>query len=55
VAGSYLEQPEHRNVDQVALKLLEGAAQISRAQQARTCGVPVPASAFRYVPRPLSV
>ena len=55
VAGSYLEPPEHRNVDQVALNLLEGAAQISRAQQARTCGVPVPASAFRYVPRPLSV
>ena len=55
VAGSYLEQCEHRNVDQVALNLLEGAAQISRAQQARTCGVPVPASAFRYVPQPLSL
>ncbi len=53
--GSYLEQPKHRNVDQVALNLLEGAAQISRAQQARTCGVPVPASAFRYVARPLSL
>ncbi|WP_231982375.1 PfaD family polyunsaturated fatty acid/polyketide biosynthesis protein [Mycobacterium sp. E787] len=55
VAGSYLEPCEHRNVDQVALNLLEGAAQISRAQQARTCGVPVPASAFHYVPHPLSV
>jgi trans-AT polyketide synthase/acyltransferase/oxidoreductase domain-containing protein len=55
VAGSYLEPPEHRNVDQVALNLLEGAAQISRAQQARICGVPVPASAFNYIPRPLSV
>jgi trans-AT polyketide synthase/acyltransferase/oxidoreductase domain-containing protein len=55
VAGSYLEQPERRNVDQVALNLLEGAAHISRAQQARVCGVPVPASAFRYIPRPLSL
>lgn len=53
VAGSYLEQCEHRNVDQVALNLLEGAAQISRAQQARACGVPVPASAFHYTPRRL--
>jgi PfaD family protein len=53
VAGSYLEQCEHRNVDQVALNLLEGAAQISRAQQARVCGVPVPASAFHYIPRQL--
>lgn len=55
VAGSYLEQSEHRNVDQVALNLLEGAAQINRAQQARACGVPVPASAFRYVARRLSL
>jgi PfaD family protein len=55
VAGSFLEPCENRNVDQVALNLLEGAAWISRAQQARTCGVPVPASAFRYIPRPLSL
>ena len=55
VAGSYLEPCEHRNVDQVALNLLEGAAHISRAHQARVCGVPVPAAAFHYVPRPLSV
>lgn len=53
VAGSYLEHCEHRNVDQVALNLLEGAAQITRAQQARACGVPVPASAFHYSPRRL--
>jgi trans-AT polyketide synthase, acyltransferase and oxidoreductase domains len=53
VAGSYLERCEHRNVDQVALNLLEGAAQISRAQQARACGVSVPASAFHYIPRRL--
>ncbi|HEU4362516.1 MAG TPA: PfaD family polyunsaturated fatty acid/polyketide biosynthesis protein [Mycobacterium sp.] len=55
VAGSYLEQCEHRNVDQVALNLLEGATLITRAQQARACGVPVPATAFRYIPRPLAL
>lgn len=55
VAGSYLEQCEHREVVQVALNLLEGATQISRAHEARKCGVPVPATAFRYVPQPLSV
>lgn len=55
VAGSYLEPLEQRNADQVALNLLEGAAHITRAQQARACGVPVPASAFRYIPRPLSL
>ncbi|WP_197518201.1 PfaD family polyunsaturated fatty acid/polyketide biosynthesis protein [Mycobacterium intermedium] len=55
VAGSYLEQCEHREAVQVALNLLEGAARISRAQQARNCGVPVPTTAFRYIPRPLSL
>jgi hypothetical protein len=55
VAGSYLEPCENREAVQVALNLLEGATQISRAHQARKCGVPVPASAFRYLPRPLSI
>jgi len=55
VAGSYLEQCERRTVVQVALNLLEGATQISRAHQARACGVPVPAAAFSYIPRPLSL
>jgi trans-AT polyketide synthase, acyltransferase and oxidoreductase domains len=55
VAGSYLEPLDQRCADQVALNLLEGAAHITRAQQARACGVPVPASAFRYIPRPLSL
>ncbi|WP_216823765.1 PfaD family polyunsaturated fatty acid/polyketide biosynthesis protein [Mycobacterium rhizamassiliense] len=55
VAGSYLQQCENRNVVQVALNLLEGATQISRAQQARKCGIPVPATAFGYIPRPLSL
>jgi len=55
VAGSHLEQCEQRTVVQVALNLLEGATHISRAQEARKCGVPVPATAFRYIPRPLSL
>ena len=55
VRNSFLEAPERREVVQVALNLLEGAAQITRAQQARTCGVPVPTNAFRYKPRPLAV
>ena len=55
VRNSFLEAPERREVVQVALNLLEGAAQITRAQQARTCGVPVPTNAFHYKPRPLAV
>ena len=34
--------------------LLEGAAVVTRAQQLRTYGAPVPASAFQFRPRPLS-
>jgi hypothetical protein len=55
VAGTFLERPEERGVVQVALNLLEGAARISRAHAARSCGVHVPVGAFRYVPQPLSV
>lgn len=54
VAGSFLEPPEHRTVVQVARNLLEGAAVVTRAQQLRSYGVPVPAAAFDYRPRPLS-
>lgn len=55
VRDSFLEPPEQREVVQVALNLLEGAAQVTRAQQARTCGVPIPPRAFRFTPRRLSV
>jgi trans-AT polyketide synthase/acyltransferase/oxidoreductase domain-containing protein len=55
VRGSFLEPPEQRDVVQVALNMLEGAAQITRAQQARACGVPVPATAFHFEPRRLAV
>ena len=53
VRGSFLEAPQNRNVAQIALNLLEGAAVITRAHQLRTMGVPVPAAAFDFRPRPL--
>jgi trans-AT polyketide synthase, acyltransferase and oxidoreductase domains len=53
-AGTFLAEPAHRTVVQVALNLLEGAAVITRAHQLRTYGVPVPADAFTFVPRKLT-
>ena len=52
--GSFLEAPEARTVAQVARNLLEGAAVLTRAQQLRSFGVPVPAAAFDFRPRPLA-
>lgn len=54
VKGSFLEPPEARTAPQIAKNLLEGAAVITRAQQLRTYGVPVPTEAFHFVPRPLA-
>ena len=54
VKGSYLEKVENRTVSDIALNLLEGAAVITRAQQVRSYGVPVPGKAFNFIPRPLS-
>jgi PfaD family protein len=51
--GSFLEDPAQRTVVQVALNLLEGAAVVTRAQQLRSYGAPVPAQAFDYRPRTL--
>ncbi len=51
--GSFLADPAQRGVVQIALNLLEGAAAITRAQQLRSQGLPVPAGAFRFAPRPL--
>ncbi len=53
-AGSFLAGPGNRPVVQIARNLMEGAAVITRAHQLRTHGVPVPASALGFVPRPLS-
>lgn len=52
-AGSFLAEARERSVTQIALNLLEGAAVVTRAHQARTYGVPVPAEAFTFVPRRL--
>lgn len=52
--GTFLADPEQRTVVQVARNLMEGAAVVTRAQQLRSCGVPVPASAFDFRPRPLA-
>ena len=52
--GSFLEDPARRNVVQVARNLMEGAAVVTRAQQLRSAGLPVPPSAFDFRPRPLS-
>jgi PfaD family protein len=52
--GSFLAEPTERTVTQIALNLLEGAAVVTRAHQARTCGVPVPSAAFAFVPRRLA-
>ena len=52
--GSFLAEPGNRTVVQIALNLLEGAAVISRAGQLRTLGLPIPASAFQFRPRPLA-
>ncbi len=52
--GSYLEKVENRTVADIALNLIEGAAVVTRAQQFRSYGVPVPGYAFDFKPRPLS-
>ncbi len=54
VAGSFLAPPEGREVVQIARNLLEGAAVVTRSQQLRTYGVPVPAAAFQFRPRRLA-
>lgn len=51
--GTFLANPDARSAVQVALNLLEGAAVVTRAQQFRSFGVPMPASGFDYRPRPL--
>ena len=52
--GSFLAPAEQRTVVQVARNLMEGAAVISRAHQLRSLGLPVPAAAFDFRPRPLA-
>jgi trans-AT polyketide synthase, acyltransferase and oxidoreductase domains len=54
VRGSFLADLPNRSVVQIALNLLEGAAVITRAQQLRSFGLPVPDAAFSYAPRRLA-
>lgn len=51
--GTFLQDAGNRTVVQVARNLMEGAAVITRAQQLRTFGAPVPPNAFEFKPRPL--
>lgn len=51
VTGTFLEPIENRTVRQIALNLMEGAAQLTRAGQMRACGVAVPPTAFSYSPQ----
>ena len=53
--NSFLAAPENRSLEQVALNLLQGAAQVTRAGQLRHLGVPMESGAFRYRPRPLTL
>ncbi|PSJ29696.1 2-nitropropane dioxygenase [Streptosporangium nondiastaticum] len=53
-AHSFLADPDRRDVAQIALNFLEGAALITRAHQLRSHGVPVPAAAFAPRPRRLA-
>ena len=54
-AGSFLERPENRRVQQIALNLLEGAACVIRGLQLRTYGLNVPGHALAYRPHPLEL
>jgi trans-AT polyketide synthase/acyltransferase/oxidoreductase domain-containing protein len=54
VRGSFLADLSNRTVVQIALNLLEGAAVITRAQQFRSIGLPVPDAAFEYAPQRLT-
>ncbi len=54
VRGSFLEDPVRRTVAQIGRNLLEGAIAVTRAQQLRGCGLPIPPDAFDIAPRPLA-
>ncbi len=52
-AGTFLAEQDNRGVVQIARNLLEGSAAITRAQQLRAYGAPVPSEAFSFAARPL--
>jgi hypothetical protein len=55
VAGSFLEAPEKRTVQQIALNLLEGAAHVTRAQQLRTFGLTMAQDVLKFTPTALRI
>ncbi len=55
VAGSFLEPVPARTVAQIGWNLMEGAAVVTRAQQLRSMGAPVPDAAFVFHPRELAI
>lgn len=54
VKGSFLEDPDHRDVTTVAMNLLVGACVATRAGWIRSQGVALPESSGRFAPRTLS-
>ena len=54
VKGTFLEYPENRRTDVIAMNLLVGAATLMRSQQLRQQGIRLPAEACRYRPQPLA-
>ncbi|MBH0776522.1 PfaD family polyunsaturated fatty acid/polyketide biosynthesis protein [Nocardia bovistercoris] len=51
-AGTYLAEPRHRTVADIADQLMSGAAYLTRVAQLRTAGVRLPAVIARFEPRP---
>jgi PfaD family protein len=54
VSGTFLADPANRTAPRIARNLLEGAAVLTRVQQLRAHGVPVPPEASIVPPRPLA-
>ena len=55
VEGSFLEAPEQRTIQQIALNLLEGAAHVTRGQQLRSFGLSMAPDALNFSPTVLRV
>jgi trans-AT polyketide synthase/acyltransferase/oxidoreductase domain-containing protein len=54
VKGTFLENPENRKTDVVAMNLLLGAATLARSHQLQLQGIVLPEAARQYRPRPLA-
>lgn len=55
VAGTFLEPVPSRTVAQIGWNLMEGAAVVTRAQQLRAMGAPIPDQAFVFRPQPMAL